>query len=179
MRNQRIFKKDFSNEFLRVFTGTILKWFHGLFLCFHREKALFSSEASFYRRFFFCLVTCYKPSRRLRKSSVRMLPSSLFSPPCTPQTPYGSFVTALSVSRVSQPPSSILQVKAPNGRCCSYPISCLSYHPYPRLLPSLSLLLSDYLPNPRKRFLLTGLLATRTYSYYTLPFFTDETVPGK
>ena len=53
MRNQRIFKKDFSNEFLRVFTGTILKWFHGLFLCFHREKALFSSEASFYRRFFF------------------------------------------------------------------------------------------------------------------------------
>ena len=120
---------------------------------------------------FFCLVTCYKPSRRLRKSSVRMLPSSLFSPPCTPQTPYGSFVTALSVSRVSQPPSSILQVKAPNGRCCSYPISCLSYHPYPRLLPSLSLLLSDYLPNPRKRVLLTGLLATRTYSYYTLPFF--------
>ena len=129
---------------------------------------------------FFCLVTCYKPSRRLRKSSVRMLPSSLFSPPCTPQTPYGSFVTALSVSRVSQPPSSILQLTAPNGRCCSYPICCLSYQvPYPRLLSSLILLLSDFLPHPWKRVPLTGLLATRTYSYYTLPFFTDETVPGK
>ena len=82
-----------------------------------------------------------------------------------------SFATALSVSRVSQPHCSILQLTAPNGRCCSYPICCFSYQvPYPRLLPCLTLLLSDFLLHPRERVLLTGLLATRTYSYYTLPF---------
>ena len=39
MNLERIYFRRFSNELLRVFTGTILKWFHGLFLCFHREKS--------------------------------------------------------------------------------------------------------------------------------------------